>query len=673
MLIEWASNGLSSKNQIFKKQFKYESSVYKHFLDVVQFEASFDIDEYFRKAVSGEIQSFDANVLQQNGQPIDTMITLLPTNIGNREIYVLLSNTKELCPEKEQYIPPDILKKEEQLNILYDNPDIGIWSANIQENQVTCTSKGIENITGYRRQCFRGAQEWTSIIYHEDLNVFYINQQKLQSGQAVQQHYRIKHRSGKLKWIQDYAIPTIDQHGKICRIDGILSDITEQKKLEDQLNFLANYDDLTKLPNRKKFHEDLEHLVRTASKENDKFAVIKFDIDNFKYINDTLGFDIGDELLKQYPNRIKKHLSPLDIVARRTGDGFAILINKIPSIKALIEQVNKIIECLKTPFFIKEYKLYVTASFGISTFPENGFTSLELLRNARLALSIAEKEGRDTYHLLSPCSSDKSYKMYSIGRDLKKALEENEMTLYYQPRICSKTNKIIGAEALIRWKHPDWGIISPNEFLPLAEENGLISEIDYWVFKTVCQQIKDWKASGFNVVPISINISGVQLIKPNLIQRIEEMLHDTKVSPDEIELEITEHILLSDSEMVKRSLTQLKDLGITLALDDFGTGYSSLSYLSKYSFDIIKIDRAFINNMHNSKRELHIIKSIIYMIRGLDLKVVAEGVETMDQLRTLQKEQCHEIQGYLFSKPIPKNEFEILLQNPILKPKIASK
>ena len=567
---------------------------------------------------------------------------------------------------------PEGINKEKKLNILFDNPNLGIWSANIQDDKVICTSKGVEYITGYKKECFNGAQQWASIILNEDMHLFYNNQRKLKSGQNISQQYRIKHKSGKLKWIKDYTIPTFDHLGNIIRLDGIISDITEQKLLEDQLNFLANYDSLTKLPNRKKFIEELEQLIQSYAKSNEHFAVIKLDIDNFKYINDTLGNEIGDELLQKYPNRIKKHLASQDIIARRSGDGFAILIKQIESFDALIEKVKNIYECLKAPFIIKEYKLYVTTSFGISTFPENGFTSSEILRNARLALSIAEKEGKDNFHLLSPSSSHESYKQYCIGRDLKKALEDNEMTLYFQPRICTKTNKIIGAEALIRWNHPEWGIIPPNEFLPLAEENGLITEIDYWVLNVACQQINRWKQKGLRVVPISINISGVQLIKPDWIHKVEKVLHDANIKPSELEMEITEHILLNDSEMVKQSLTKLKALGIKLALDDFGTGYSSLSYLSQYPFDIIKIDRAFIRNMDNSKRELHLIKSIIYMIRGLNLRVVAEGVETMKQLHILQQEQCHEIQGYLFSKPTPAKEFEILLQNNILTPSLPN-
>lgn len=563
---------------------------------------------------------------------------------------------------------PEGINKEKKLNILFDNPNLGIWSANIQDDKVICTSKGVEYITGYKKECFNGAQQWASIILNEDMHLFYNNQRKLKSGQNISQQYRIKHKSGKLKWIKDYTIPTFDHLGNIIRLDGIISDITEQKLLEDQLNFLANYDSLTKLPNRKKFIEELEQLIQSYAKSNEHFAVIKLDIDNFKYINDTLGNEIGDELLQKYPNRIKKHLASQDIIARRSGDGFAILIKQIESFDALIEKVKNIYECLKAPFIIKEYKLYVTTSFGISTFPENGF----ILRNARLALSIAEKEGKDNFHLLSPSSSHESYKQYCIGRDLKKALEDNEMTLYSQPRICTKTNKIIGAEALIRWNHPEWGIIPPNEFLPLAEENGLITEIDYWVLNVACQQINRWKQKGLRVVPISINISGVQLIKPDWIHKVEKVLHDANIKPSELEMEITEHILLNDSEMVKQSLTKLKALGIKLALDDFGTGYSSLSYLSQYPFDIIKIDRAFIRNMDNSKRELHLIKSIIYMIRGLNLRVVAEGVETMKQLHILQQEQCHEIQGYLFSKPTPAKEFEILLQNNILTPSLPN-
>lgn len=409
-----------SCNQEFKKQYGCDYILNKHLLEILHIETSMNGDPYFEKALSGEIQSFSARIFQKNGQPLDTIISLIPTN-NCREIYVIFSYASEQQPNKEkikmlleifndfdyvckfyydvrtehyylskeindllnissektlslsfeqflycvhpddqkrlkatmektinetvghqiefriiqknlatrfirvhsevvldyhgnldgmvgymkdvtsQYIP-EFIKEEKQLNILSDNPSVGIWSADLQENKVTITSKGIEYITGYKREYFNSAQEWSSIIHDEDIKLFYLTQSKLKSGQITQQQYRIKHKNGEVKWIQDITIPSFDHLGKISKLEGIISDITEQKVLEDQLNFLANYDSLTKLPNRKKFHEELEQLIQHYSKSSGKFAVIKLDIDNFKYINDTLGNEIGDELLKQYPN-----------------------------------------------------------------------------------------------------------------------------------------------------------------------------------------------------------------------------------------------------------------------------------------------------------------------------------------------------------------------------------
>ena len=395
---------------------------------------------------------------------------------------------------------------------------------------------------------------------------------------------------------------------------------------------------------------------------------MKLDIDRFKYVNDTLGNQVGDELLIQIADRLSNHLTPNDLLARRGGDEFMIIIGKMKSIESLKIVVNKMNECLNAPFYIKDYQLFITASIGISTYPENGVSSLELLRNANLALSLSQKNGKNNYKILSHSNSIQSYKTFSLGRDLKKAIENNEMILYYQPRVDSHSNQIISAEALIRWNHPEWGLISPHEFLTLAEESGLITEIDDWVLKAVCNQIKKWKNEKLHRVPISINISAVHFMKQDWPSTVARVIRETGIDPQDIELEITENTLLNNTELVQSTIEKLRLLGIKIALDDFGKGYSSLSYLNQYSFDVIKIDKSFIRNMHKSDRDLHLIKSMIYMAKGLQLKVVAEGVETIQQLKILQKEQCHEIQGYLFSHPVPVDEFEILLQKKILPP-----
>lgn len=561
----------------------------------------------------------------------------------------------------------DGLELEKQVKLLCNIPVVGFKSIDLQEGESRETSKGIENITGYTNNDFKNLR-WVSIVYTEDLQQYLDNQRVLATGNILKQEYRIVHKNGDIRWIQEYTIPTLDHSGNIVRLDGLVSDITEQKLLQEKINYLANYDSLTNLPNRNQFIERLDQVINEYTNSKNKFAVIKLDIDGFKYVNDTAGNEVGDEVLKEFTNRITKQLAPSDMLARRGGDEFVILINHLESMDSLKTIIDKISESIHIPFHINEYQLYITASMGICTYPENGVTSLELLRNASVALQKAVKKGKNNYHILSHSSSIQSFKNYSIGRDIKKAIEEKEMVLYYQPRVDAHSNHIKAAEALIRWNHPEWGLISPHEFLTIAEENGLITEIDDWVLNEVCQQIKLWKYNGIQVVPISINISAIHFMKPDWPNKVAMILRKSGIQPRDIEIEITESTILNNSEVVRNSIFKLKELGIKIALDDFGTGYSSLSYLTQYPFDLIKIDKSFIRNMHESNRDLHLTKSIIYMARGLDLRVVAEGVESVRQLEILQQQQCHEIQGYLFSHPLQVDEFEVLLRKETLPP-----
>lgn len=622
----------------------------------------------------------------------NTIQTALNEKIGFQIEYRLIRKDQTICLVREQAgilldkegnldgvvgfiqditdhkISSEVLEKEKQIKILYDNPDVGFWSFDVQTGKYLNTSNGIKYITGYTKEDLNNDLHWTSIIHNEDLQQYLDNRLKLEKGNIIHHQYRIINKNGDIRWIQDYTIPQLDHHGEIVRLYGLTSDITEQKALEEKIRYMANYDFLTKLPNRNKFIENLEQLIDRFANTNNRFAVMKLDIDGFKHVNDTLGNEAGDELLKLFSNRIKKHLTSKDMLARQSGDKFMMLIENLESLEALKTLINKIIDCINEPFNLNGYQLYVTASIGISTYPENGSTSLELRRNANLALQQSKKRGKNNYHILSHSSSIQSFKNYSIARDLKKAVENKEMTLYFQPRVDANSNEMISAEALIRWNHPEWGLISPFEFLTIAEENGLITEIDDWVLNEVCRQIRNWKNRGMHVVPVSINISAIHFMIPDWPSKVAAIIQDAGIHSHDIEFEITESTILNNSEVVKSSISKLKELGIKLSLDDFGTGYSSLSYLTQYPFDVIKIDKSFIRNMHENNRDLHLTKSIIYMARGLDLRVVAEGVETIQQLKILQQEQCHEIQGYLFSHPVPLNEFEVLLQKRILPP-----
>lgn len=568
----------------------------------------------------------------------------------------------------DQKISGDVLEKETQISNIYDNPDVGIWSIDAQKNEVLKVSKGIEYISGYKKEDFRRRQDWDSLVHPEDIQQYSDDRLRVADGNILHHQYRIIDKNGGTRWILDYVIPTLDDDGEILRIDGVTTDITERKVLEEKIHYLANFNSLTNLPNRNKFTEELDHIIKEDTNSNHQFAIAKLDISGFKCINNTLGNAVGDELLKLFPKRIRKYLSPTDTVAHIGGDKFILLIKNMKSFDTLTESIKQIIECLKDPFIIEEFELYVTASIGVCTYPENGLTNMELMRNANLALRNAKKEGQGTYHILSNLSSIESFKNYSVGRDLLHAIENQEMVLYFQPRVDSNSNEIIGAEALIRWNHPEWGLISPGEFLTLAEENGLITKIDDWVLFEICHQIKKWKNNGINTVPISINISAIHFMQPDLPSKVVNAIRDAGIHPQDIEIEITESMVLNNTELVEKSISKLKELGIKILLDDFGTGYSSLNNLAHYPFDIVKIDKSFIRNMHDDERNMYLVKSIIYMPKGLDLEVVAEGVETVKQLKTLQQEQCHQIQGYLFSKPIPVNEFETLLQKKILSP-----
>ncbi len=565
-------------------------------------------------------------------------------------------------------VSDNVLKKEKQLTQLYDNPYVGIWSEHTQTGEPITCSRGIEHISGYSVEDFNNGIQWPSIIHPEDVLQYWENQDTLEAGKILRHQYRIIHKNGDIRWVQDYTIPTLDANGKLIQLNGLTSDITEQKVLKEKIKYLSHHDHLTKLPNRQKAYEKIQHLIDEYANTNHQFAVMKFDIDRFKYVNDTLGHQVGDELLIQIADRLSKHVTAHDMLARHDGDGFIVLIANMKSIANLEIIANEMVACINKPFFIKEYQLYVTASIGISTYPENGVSNLELSRNANLALYKSKKSGKNNYHILSHSSSIQSYKTFSLGRDLKKAVENNEMILYYQPRVATHSNQIMSAEALIRWNHPEWGLISPHEFLTIAEENGLITEIDDWVLKEVCNQIKKWKKQQLPTVPISINMSAIHFMKKEWPSTVAKFIREADIDPYDLEFEITETSLLNNKNMVKQTIDSLRELGIKIALDDFGQGYSSLAYLTQFPFDVIKIDKSFIQNMHHNDRDLFVAKSIIYLAKGLQVKVVAEGVETIQQLKILQKEQCNEIQGYLFSRPVPTNEFETLLQKRILPP-----
>jgi len=447
---------------------------------------------------------------------------------------------------------------------------------------------------------------------------------------------------------------------------GVARDITERKVAEETINFQAYHDLLTKLPNRVLLRDRLSLAISQAKREHEQLAILFLDLDRFKNINDSLGHMIGDELLQQVSKRLKTCLREGDTLARFGGDEFTLLLPKINDPKDDVAAIaSKITESLKEAFMVDGHELYVSASIGVSIFPRDGTTMDSLIKNADIAMYHVKGNGKNNYEFYSGEMTTPYFKNLSLETGIRKALENNEFNLVYQPQINLKTGEITGAEALLRWDHPTHGNISPSEFIPFAEESGLILELGEWVVKTALKELHKWQKAGLPLIRMSINMSAQQLSDDNVVRLVTNTLKRYDLSGSCLEIEITENSIMEDMESVIKKLHEFHKQGITIAIDDFGTGYSSLSYLHKLPIQTLKIDRIFIKDNQFSKGEHSIVNTIIAMGKGLNLNVIAEGVETQTQLNALQELECHEAQGFLFGKPLHGDVIaQLLIQEP---------
>jgi diguanylate cyclase (GGDEF)-like protein len=433
---------------------------------------------------------------------------------------------------------------------------------------------------------------------------------------------------------------------------------------------LANYDPLTGLPNHTYFAELLNREIDSAKESNLNLAIVQLGLDGFKYVNSTFGHPVGNQLLRDFSSRMKSALKENIFMHKMSGDMFTILITNIvkyDDIYIILDELMALIT--NEPFIIGENEVHITGSMGVSVFPYSGEERDILLKNAEIAMYHAKNGGKNQYQIFSSTMSLSSYKQFVLRNDSKKALLRNEFDVYYQPRINPITNEMQSAEALIRWHHPKWGLVLPEEFISMAEDSGLIIPVGEWMIRKICSKLKKWEDENLPIKKISINLSSLQLLQPNFVDMVSSILKEFSVNPKWIEFEITETVIIEKEEQVLETLTSLKNLGITIALDDFGTGYSSLNYLRKFPCEIIKIDKSLIKDIHKDKDNFEIIASIISLCHKLKKSVVAEGVETEEQLSLLRKLNCNEIQGYIYSKPIDIIEYKRILREGIV-PKV---
>lgn len=554
----------------------------------------------------------------------------------------------------------ELEQTQEHMNHIFETLDVSIWSVNVEENRLLYISPGTENIYKRTLQEFHeNPMLWKSVIHQEDLPMVDQAQQELLLGQPTVCEYRINHPNGDIRWVYARTIPRMNENGTLLTLTGIIIDITERKTLEMQIRLLAYQDPLTGLPNRKHFEEILEKEIGLAQQTGRNMALLTLNVNRYKQINDTLGDQIADESIALLAERLSESMTNDSIVARIREDDYAILIKNYEALEEVLQTAHRLIDAASDSLNVESFEFRLFANIGISLFPQDCSDRLSMMSRSAVALHRAKQQGKNNVQLYSSSLDIEGYRKYTLERDLYKAIERNELTLLYQPKIDTYSFQIVGVEALLRWNHPEWGMIAPSRFIPIAEETDLIVQLGDWALKQACLQNKAWQEAGLSPVRVSVNFSPKQFMRKDMLHTLEQILQETQLEPKWLEIEITEHTLLQMEQI--ELLEAIKNKGVTLSIDDFGTGYSSLSYIKHFKANVLKLDPSFIQHMCQNHEDSAIVKAVINLARDLKISVVAEGVETKDQLYLLQKLQCPAIQGDLFAAPVSPDAFASLL------------
>jgi diguanylate cyclase (GGDEF)-like protein len=476
--------------------------------------------------------------------------------------------------------------------------------------------------------------------------------------EALSQEIRLSTQQG-VRWHQI----EVTQNEQSDHVYLLTHDIQEKRDHEVALYRLHNYDNLTKLPNRNLLYQQLASALLNARKRQREFGLLYLDLDSFKVINDNFGHRVGDELIQRVAERIKGSIPSGACLYRLGGDEFVVVLENTNDSKELESIAESIMQNASNTYLVANMEMMITASIGIASYPKHADDIDNLLKNADAAMYRAKAMGHNMYCIYEGHMAENINAHLTLGGGLRKAIEEEEFVLYYQPKIRLPDETVVGAEALIRWMHPELGMISPDQFIPLAEESGLILPLGEWVIRRACRQLQEWRESGYPPIKVSVNLSGRQFMQADLVDMVSRVLDETGVDPEYLELELTESMLMTDAQQSIEKLHGFRKLGLTLSIDDFGTGYSSLAYLKKFPIQTLKIDRSFINDLGINNDNDAIVKATIAMANSLNLKIIAEGVENRSQVDALNLYNCLEVQGYLFSKPLGSADFLLYMQN----------
>ncbi|WP_442599138.1 bifunctional diguanylate cyclase/phosphodiesterase [Neobacillus sp. D3-1R] len=549
----------------------------------------------------------------------------------------------------------NILTSEQYYRSLFDNNTDFVYSTDLN-GRFTSVNLAFENTFGYSRDEILGKP---ALRYINEDDILRVKSHFTRTLKGKEQHYNLEipSKDGNIQLFQMKNIP-ITINDEVVGIYGIGRNITEQKKIEERIFQLAYFDQDTGLPNRLKLTEILEEMLYRAKKKKRMLAVLSLDLDRFKIINDSLGHYAGDSILRDIVDRLKSSLPSGSYLGRFGGDKFTLILTKEIQMESVMKMVETVQAEISKPIFYLNQEFFISASIGVSLFPNDGLDEHALLKNADIAMNRSKNQGGNRFTFFSTEMNEQAMNRLELESYLRKALVKNEFFLCYQPLVDLDSGRLYGSEALIRWNHPKLGLVSPADFIPLAEETGLIQEIGSWVLYTACKQNKKWQEKGLKDLSVSVNVSAEQFQKPDFLYDVKNALAESGLEPKCLTLELTESIMLRNIENSINTMKALQEIGVKVSIDDFGTGYSSLSYLRNLPINKLKIDRSFIHNLRNESSDIAIVKAIITMGYGLDIEVVAEGVETKEQIQLLKDMKCHYAQGFYIHKPLRVEQFE---------------
>ncbi|NRS50552.1 bifunctional diguanylate cyclase/phosphodiesterase [Brevibacillus sp. HB2.2] len=586
---------------------------------------------------------------------VDTTIVPFKNQAG--EIYQYLSIRSDITARKQ--MEDELKRSEEKYRIIAENTSdiISIINLDGEFLYLSPSHKRVWEHTVPDEE-IHNLFEW---IVEDDRDIFaYAIQHAFSTRKEYMVECRINTQRNDVIWTESKINPIMDEEGNVTKLLLITRDVTDRKQSEETIHHLAYHDALTDLPNRRMYVQQLSKEMMQAKRFQSSLAVLFLDLDRFKDVNDSFGHDVGDMLLIEASKRLQACLKPGDVVARLGGDEFTIMQNQLLDRNEATALAEQIMYQLQRPFELDGHVFNVSCSIGIALYPQDGDNPEDLLKRADTALYTVKSRGKNGYDFFDPTMESKSLERILMENEMRKAIEQEQFQIYYQPKIDIATSAMTGMEALVRWVHPELGIIPPNRFIPIAEETGMILALGEWILKQACKQNKNWHDQGYTL-KVSVNLSARQIYQKDLVEMIKDILQETKLSPHWLELEITESIFVKMEEATA-VLQQIRDIGIQISIDDFGTGYSSFSYIKSLPVDTIKIDASFIRDIHHNQESQAIVKAIVTIAQSLNMNVIAEGIELHDQVAALKENGCDHGQGYLFSKPLPTDDFDQLLR-----------